>query len=312
MNLPAAVSDFHEVDLGERPLFLAVGMFDGVHLGHQAVISSAVNSAARVSGVAGVLTFHPHPSRLFRPEQPTELLMPFAIKTRRLLAMGAALVINKEFDAAYAAIAADDFLIHLKQKLPTLHAVHVGENFRYGRGREGDIACLVESGKTAEVAVYSAERLRWNGEPISSTRIRDCLREGRIDEANALLGYSYFSEGEVTTGDSRGRGLGFPTLNFEWEPELQPRYGVYAVTVRSEVDGQPLPGVANYGLRPTFGEASQPRLEVHVLVPTRLRPGDFARVDWRAFLREERRFSSPDELKDQIARDVDAARTLGG
>lgn len=311
MKLPATVADFAEVDLAGRPLFLAIGMFDGVHLGHQAVIESAVHCAASSDGVAGVLTFHPHPSRLFRPDDPTLLLMPPNLKARRLRALGVSLLIQKEFTRDFGAIPADDFLPHLKRALPTLRSVHVGENFRFGKGRAGDIEALVVSGKQHGIGVFSAERLRWNGEAISSTRIRSCLREGQIEEANALLGYPYFAEGAIVPGEQRGRALGFPTLNFDWSPELQPRHGVYAVRVRAEKIAV-LPGVANYGLRPTFGEAATPRLEVHVLVETTLQLGDQARVDWLAFLRDEQTFPNPDALRAQIRSDVQAARTKLG
>jgi riboflavin kinase/FMN adenylyltransferase len=295
--------------LPERPLHLAIGMFDGVHLGHQSVIDSAVHSARRSGGLAGVLTFWPHPSALFRPDKPTLLVMPMEMKRRVLSELGIAFVIEQNFSREFAGIEASDFVRFLRQHLPQLSAVYVGENFRFGRGRAGDVTTLVKEAKEVGLAVYSAERLSHNGAPISSSRIRELLSAGDITEANALLGYSYFAEGIVERGRQLGRTIGFPTLNIPWEPELKPRFGVYAVEVL-DAHGKSFKGVASYGTRPTVEAAGRPILEVHILENSSLTYGDKVRVNWLHFLRPESKFDSLDELKKQIVIDAEKARQI--
>ena len=287
------------------PLHLAIGMFDGVHLGHQSVIEAAVHSARRSGGQAGVLTFWPHPSTLFRPDQPTPLLMPVAMKHAVLARLGVEVVIEQNFSAEFAAVEARDFVTLLRRHLPQLAAIYVGENWRFGRGRLGDVPLLVETARPAGLSVVSAPRLNYNGAPISSSRIRELLAAGRIVEANAMLGYAYFTTGVVEQGRQLGRTVGFPTLNLAWEPELKPRYGVYAVEVsHGEKRSQ---GVANYGLRPTVGQSNRPLLEVHLLETSVPTYGDKITVHWLQFLRPEGKFGSMEELRRQIEKDRENA-----
>ncbi len=293
--------------LPEGPLHLAIGMFDGVHLGHQSVIDSAVHSARRSGGLAGVLTFWPHPSALFRPDNLTPLLMPVDMKRRVLGKLGIDFLIEQNFSREFAGIEAKDFVSYLRQCLPRLSAIYVGENFRFGRGRAGDVAILIEEAKRVGVAVFSAQRLKHNGAPISSSRIRELVAAGEITEANALLGYSYFAEGVVEKGRQLGRTIGFPTLNLAWRPELKPCFGVYAVEVL-DAAGKARKGVANYGARPTVEAAGQPLLEVHLLEESALTYGDKLTVNWLHFLRSESKFGSVEALRAQIALDVENAR----
>ncbi len=290
-----------------RASHLAIGMFDGVHLGHKSVIESAIHSARRSDGLAGVLTFWPHPSALFRPGNPTRLLMPPAMKRAVLARLGIDFVIEQNFSREFASIDAREFVPLLQRSLPQLAAVYVGENWRFGRGRAGDVAVLLEEARQHGVEVFSAPRLNHNGAPISSSRIRELLAVGAIAEANALLGYSYFAAGIVQPGRRLGRTLGFPTLNLPWEPESQPAYGVYAVTVVM-ADGARVNGVANYGLRPTVGAATAPLLEVHLLEESPATYGDFLTVNWLHFLRPEVRFGTVEELRKQIGLDRENAR----
>ena len=154
----------------------------------------------------------------------------------------------------------------------------------------------------------SAERINQNGEPISSTRIRGYLEEGRMEEANALLGYTYFAEGVVIPGKQLGRTIGFPTLNVSWEPDLRPRLGVYAVSVSGGKSAGTLPAVANYGLRPTVENSTAPRLEVHVLATScPFDVGDSLTVEWLSFLRPEQKFPDVEALRLQIAKDREDA-----
>ena len=300
-----------KVVLPPKPLHLAIGMFDGVHLGHRAVIEAAVHSARPAGGVSAVLTFWPHPSALFRPANATKLIVPPTIKARLLAEAGVHAVITQQFTPEFAKIEPEELLPFLKRALPKLTAVYVGENWRFGRGRRGDISLLVSEAKKIGLSVVSAQRINHNGEAISSTRIRACLEAGEIEQANALLGYTYFAEGIVSPGKSLGEKLGFPTLNVAWQPELLPRFGVYAVSISSPKSPERHVGVANYGLRPTVeADAAAPRLEVHVLGACPFVAGDEVRVEWLRFMRPEMKFAGVEELKSQIGRDREAAEAF--
>jgi riboflavin kinase/FMN adenylyltransferase len=294
-----------------RPLHLAIGMFDGVHLGHQAVIKSAVQSARRSGGVAAVLTFDPHPSRLFRPQDPVRLIMDRERRVAALLRLGVEAVIVQPFDTEFAGVEAEEFLPRLRADLPNLHTVYVGENWRFGRGRRGDVTLLVAEAKKLGLHVVSAPRINGDGEPISSTRIRALLSEGRVDAANVLLGSAYSSEGVVCGGKRLGRTIGFPTLNLPWEPDLRPRLGVYIVTAqRADGTDSPRRGIANYGLRPTVESREvQPQLEVHLLeADCPYSTGERLHVEWLAFLRPEQKFGGLTELREQIECDVESVK----
>jgi len=295
-----------------RPVHLAIGMFDGVHLGHQALINGCVRSAQREGAVAAVLTFFPHPSRALKVENPTRLMQTPEQKAAVLEKMGVDRVINQPFDESISKIEASSFVEFLRRHIPKLKAIHVGENFRFGKGRQGDVNMLLGSGKKLGVQVFSLDRLNLDGEAISSTRVREALLEGKMELANALLGYSYCSDAYVVKGRRLGRQMGFPTLNLNWAPELPPKYGVYAVRVQEigKTKEAPVKGVANYGQRPTVESGPiQPILEVHLLTEkTRLGQGSRFHVEWLHFLRAERKFSGIDGLKTQIERDVQAAR----
>ncbi len=313
MKFPTSITDFQPLADLKAQLHLAIGIFDGVHLGHQAVIEAAVLSARRSQGVSAVLTFDPHPSRLFRPENPTRLLMPIETKVAKLHRIGVDCVICKCFDPEFAAIPAESFLGHLQSQLPALKSIYVGENFEFGKKRAGNVATLVTTGRELGLSVFSADRIKHNGQPISSTRIREALQAGRIEEVNDLLGYHYFSSGSVVAGAQLGRKIGFPTLNVPWSPECLPRFGVYLVRFRAVGSSSWQDGVANYGIKPTVAAADQPpALEIHALNSTQLDTGDALEVKWLHFIRPEQKFASVDDLKAQIAKDCDHARTLLG
>jgi len=301
--------DLTEVKLPDRDLHLAIGMFDGVHLGHQAVIDTALQLAHSTGGLAGVLTFWPHPSRLFAPEKAVKMILPPEMKFRVLAAQKLDVVIQKTFDKELAAIPADDFLKYLKGKIPRLNSVHVGSNWRFGKGRSGDIQKLIDLGREAGINVVSVERVKWNGEAISSTRIRKHLQVGEIDRVNSLLGYHYFCMGEVIPGKQLGRKVGFPTLNIAWQPELEPAWGVYCVRVKSldDMEGPGVRGVANYGVRPTVEDTEIPVLEIHCMDHCPFDTGMELHVEWLHFIRPERRFENVEALREQIVQDRDAA-----
>jgi len=308
VSLPAQFNGLDRVALPSRPLHVAIGMFDGVHLGHRAVIESAVQSARHGGGVSVVLTFDPHPSVIFRPDNPTRMILDLPTKRAKVGSLGIDAMVVQPFTRDFAAISAEEFVPFIKRHLPRLAGIYVGENFRFGSGRKGDVALLVAEGRKHGIMVFSAPRVNLDGVPISSTRIRERILQGDMKGAAALLGYVYTAEGTVVHGKHLGRTIGFPTLNLGWSPDLRPLYGVYAVRVSGAKSYGWLPAVANYGLRPTVEQASEPRLEIHLLVECPYGAGDHVAVEWVRFLRPERKFAGLDELRAQIARDVSEAR----
>lgn len=293
-----------------RPLSLAIGIFDGLHLGHQTVIESAVVNARRTHGLSALLTFTPHPSRILGAPQPTLMLMPDDWKNQRSLQLGLDAVFWKTFDHEFAALPAEQFLPWLKECLPTLSSIHVGANFRFGAARKGDVQQMNESARPVGVDVFSVQRIQHNGEPISSSRIREELAAGDLQHVNLMLGEPYHSRGMVVPGKRLGRRIGFPTLNVPWAPEARPRFGVYLVSVEGSA-GEQFPGVANYGLRPTMEDTEYPRLEVFLLGDAcPFDQGSELSVFWHQFIRPEQKFGDLEALKSQIARDVSVAREL--
>jgi riboflavin kinase/FMN adenylyltransferase len=284
-------------------------MFDGFHLGHQSVVEAAIHSARRAGGLAGVLTFWPHPSRLLRPDHPTPQIMPPDDKSSVLLESGVDFVVVHPFTLEFASLEAADFLPSVRQHIPKLSSVYVGENWRFGRGRKGDVRLLIELARKNGLAVFSAPRVNLNGEPISSTRVRGHLLKGEMVEANELLGDGYETRGRVSSGQRLGRKLGFPTLNLEWRAELKPAFGVYSVQVRSPDRKVVRQGIANFGLRPTLeAGGSEPRLEVHVLDDCPWGEGDQVRVEWLEFLRPEMKFADLEALRTQVSLDIEGLR----
>ena len=294
-----------------KPLHLAIGAFDGVHLGHRAVLHSAREAARADGGLVGVLTYDPHPSKVLRPESAVPLIFTRAQKDERLTEAGAQMVHHEPFDRAHASIAAADFPRWLQQTFPHLKSLHVGANFQYGRGRAGHGETLIAQGTAEGLDVRLVAAVRLGDETVSSSRIRQCLVTGELDLANAMLHRPYEAEGVIIGGRRIGRTLGFPTVNVAWEPELKPAYGVYAVEVIFQ--GEALPAVANYGQRPTVESGPvTPLLEAHVLRGAAPTTGDAVRVRWIRRLRAEQKFADLPSLQAQIARDSAQARQALG
>jgi riboflavin kinase/FMN adenylyltransferase len=319
MRLPACTvwtavqSDLDRPAPSAPPLSLALGIFDGVHRGHLRVLDAALADARRRNGLFAVLTFDPHPSRLLRPEAATRLFTPPAEKIRRLLEAGADCVLWKAFTADFAAIRAEDFLPRLKKWLPSLASIFVGENFRFGQKRKGDISVLQATAPALGLAAHGIPRLEVDALPISSSRIREALLAADLPAVAAMLGRPYSASGTVQPGRQLGRTLGFPTLNLPWAPELAPPFGVYATTVRDlrNPGAPPLPAVSNYGRRPTVSPDDPPLLETHLLTPAcPFTTGSEIEVAWHTHMRPERTFPSLEALRAQIQSDTTTARSL--
>lgn len=291
-----------------EPIHLAIGMFDGVHLGHQAVLRSARHAARHLGGVAGALTFWPHPSHLFAPQRAVPMILNPDQKAGEFGRLGMAFMIQQRFDRAFASIEAERFVDHLLECIPELATLHTGENWRFGSGRKGDAALLARLAQEVGLSASIVDTHSEEGGRVSSTRIRELLVEGEVAEANRLLGYDYFTCGTVTPGRQLGASIGVPTLNLPFEGDLQPKFGVYLVRVREVSSDYHYKAVANFGIRPTANRSPVPILEVHVLEDCPYKYGDRLHVDWLRFIRPEKRFGSVEELQARIQEDILLAR----
>ncbi len=293
------------------PLCLAIGIFDGVHLGHQAVIDLVLAEAKTINGKSAVLTFSPHPREFFRPSEAVSHIMSPQVKEYTLKSLGVDSIIEQPFDADFAALSPQAFAVFLKKTFPTLHYVAVGASFRFGVGRSGDLETLKKLGQSLKVEVVGVP-LRCEGQnPISSTLIRKALIEGDMSQAARLMGHPYLSQARRIAGEKRGKKLGFPTINLPvtQKNELQPRFGVYTGWMQLEQRPERLSCVMNYGVRPTLNApTAQPLLEVHCLESIDVPVDTLVTVAWSRFLRPEQKFSSLEALKAQIAQDVLGAK----
>jgi riboflavin kinase/FMN adenylyltransferase len=285
---------------------LALGNFDGVHLGHASVVRVA--HAARPDRPTGVLTFEPHPREFFRPQDPPFRLTLSAERALALEALGVSLVVEMPFDAAFSHLTAEQFVSEVL--VEGLGAAHLacGADFAFGHRRGGGTAFLAARAEALGMGLTLVPPVSDAQGPISSTRIRRLLQDGYPERAGALLGRPFSIRGEVAHGDKRGRTIGFPTANVALGRHLEPARGVYAVTARLP-DGRMVTGVANIGHRPTVGGAES-RLEVHLFDYEGDLYGAELTVELRFFIREEKKFGSFAELTGQIAKDAAQARTL--
>lgn len=293
---------------------VAIGVFDGVHAGHRAVLASATAAARSMGGAVVALTFDPHPSRLLRPEAPTQLILSAHDKDQRLREAGAQRIVYQPFDLAHRAIEAEHYLAWLQREFPDCRSIHIGDNFRFGHQRRGDPGQLATQATPQGISVVAVPAVQIHGEPASSSRIRTALRAGNLDLANEMLVHPYEASGNIQPGRQLGQKLGFPTLNLAWAPELLPALGVYVAEVLTS-NGTAEPAIANWGIRPTVEVTPvAAQLEAHLLRPSTTPPtvGDFIKVRWLSRLRGEQRFADLNALTAQIAQDcAQAKRWLG-
>ena len=291
------------------PAVVTVGNFDGVHLGHQALVSRAHTEAEGRGAEVAAMFFDPHPSAFFRPDAVAPQLTTIERRTALLRAAGADRVDVRTFDGAFAGQSARAFATDVLHRDHDAVGVVVGPDFRFGKGREGDVETLRTLGAELGFEVHEVGPAPHAGAVVSSPRIRRALAAGDVDDARALLGRFHDLEGEVVLGDQRGRTIGFPTANLAIAPELAiPADGVYAVF--AAVAGQRLSGVANIGVRPTF--AAGRSVEVHLFDFEGDLYGQQLPVAFVSRIREERRFDGFEALVAQIGRDADEARVRLG
>ena len=300
---------FDELPALGQPLHLALGVFDGLHLGHQAVVARAVAAAGDQGGLAGVLTFDPHPIRVIAPEKASaSLLETLDHKARIACDLGIQLWIPLRFDAALAAMEAAEFIERLTAA--QVRTLAVGEDWRFGHNRCGDVPFLMREAAKRGFCLEAVPPVMFDGERISSTRIRQAIRDGNLDAAARMLGRPYSVSGTILHGDQLGRTLGFPTANVATGDLQLPPDGVWAVRV-TDAHGHLWDGVANLGVRPTLDGKTR-LLEVHLFGFSGDLYGRNLDVRFVEFLRHEMKFPSLDTLRLQIEMDVRAAKTALG
>lgn len=281
----------------------AIGNFDGVHRGHRHLLDVAVNA----SGPGTVLTFEPHPRSYFQPDKPLFRLTPEPVKLAIFQRLGLTGVFVKRFDAALAALSADDFVQLLASELQ-VSGVIIGHDFHFGRGREGNPERMAELCRKHGLECLIAPAIVEGSEPVSSSAIRADLEAGDIAAANRLLGYRWFVRAEVRHGDKRGRVLGYPTANMRLPDDCRLRHGIYAV--RAAIGGNVIGGVASFGRRPTFDNGA-PLLEAHLFDFSGDLYGQTLDVEFVCWIRGEEKFDSIEALIAQMDRDsVGAKRVL--
>jgi len=291
-----------------RGAVAALGNFDGVHLGHQAVMAQAAELARTLDAPAAAAVFTPHPRRVFQPEGESFALMNDIQRVRALGQAGAALVHHIPFDRALAAMAPERFVAEVLDEGLGLKGVVTGADFCFGKDRAGNAKILKSLGAARGLTVAIADPVTATAQAgkISSSDVRQALREGDPERAAALLGRPFAIEGKVAEGDRRGRTLGFPTANVALDAYVRPAFGVYAVRV--DLGGaDAVPGVANIGRRPTV-DGAEARLEVHLFDVNADLYGRVISCALIAFLRAEQRFDGLEALKAQIAKDCETAR----
>ncbi len=303
------ISNFGKDSLRFKKVFLAIGVFDGVHLGHQALIKKVIAKAKSVGGTSAVMTFDPHPVQVLHPTKAFPLLVTLPHRLKLIEELGADVCLVIRFTKKFSRLKPEEFIQNFLIKHVHPQEIFVGDDFRFGQNRSGDLALFRSVAWKYHFKVNKTRAVRWQGEKISSTKIRQLIADGNITEASQLLGHSVSILGRVVKGESRGKKLGFPTANIEYHSEVIPPRGVYLVHVIIKCNR--LPALANIGVRPTFKRKQEKnmKLEVHIL--------DFNQdiyqreivVEFVKKIRDERRFISADQLIEQIKLDEKSARS---
>jgi riboflavin kinase / FMN adenylyltransferase len=298
---------FHGTDNARihRPTVLTLGVFDGLHLGHQLIMRTVVERARTVNAIPTVITFDPHPRAVLHPESAPPLLQTFDQKIEAFGMLGIEQTIVVRFTEEFASIRANDFLRDVVKERLQAREVYLGKGFAFGHNREGNIELLKRTGSQLGFVAGEVPEVSLRGGRVSSSKIRELLARGQVNLARRMLGRPYGVEGRVARGAERGHQLGFPTANLHPQNRVIPKNGVYVTGTL--IEDQWRRSVTNVGVRPTFGEATEPSVETYVMNWDGDLYGDVIRVRFLYRLRDERKFGSIEELKTQIERDVDRA-----
>ena len=298
-----------ELERLRGPLFLAIGVFDGVHRGHQAVISTSADHAATSNGTPLVVTFDPHPEKVLRPQAAPHLLSATQHKIALIRALGVEHLLIITFNKQFAATEPEDFVQKLVTHSKPLQEICVGHEWSFGKNRRGNLDLLKKLGAKFNFDVVGIPPVKINGAVVSSTAIREAIEKGDLAKAAEMLGREYTILGTVTRGDNLGKKIGFPTANLSAHSEQFPPNGVYVAEAR--IDGELYRGVINLGIRPTVSIGKSERvLEIHLFDFNRDIYGHDVEVRFLKFLRSEKKFQDLDTLVQQIRQDVEQARQL--
>jgi riboflavin kinase/FMN adenylyltransferase len=291
------------------PLFLAIGVFDGVHLGHQAVISTSAAHARAANGTPVVVTFDPHPEKILRPDKAPRLLTATTHKIALIRTLGVRHLLIIQFDKQFAGTEPEDFVHQLVQYSKPLREICVGHEWSFGKNRRGNLQLLKKLGARFDFNVVGIQPVSVNGEIVSSTTIRRAVEAGDLNKAATMLGREYTILGTVEHGDDLGKKIGFPTANLSAHSEQFPPNGVYFA--EAKLDGSVYPGVVNLGFRPTMSSGKADRvLEIYLLDFNRDIYGKDLELRFIRYLRPEKKFENIEVLVRQIERDVQQAREL--
>jgi riboflavin kinase / FMN adenylyltransferase len=300
-----------ELKTASRKVCLAIGTFDGVHLGHQQVIRQALTDARQHGDLAVAVTFDRHPNAVVAPTRTPPLIYSLDQKLRSIGAIGIDAILLLPFDEAFSCKSGEVFIRELADGFGQMRSICVGNEFVFGHRRSGNTALLRGLGAELDFSVHSLAAVALDQQVVSSTRIRERIRAGDLDGASQMLGRAYSVSGLVVAGDGLGRTLGVPTANVDVAGLVLPPSGVYAA--RALLGERALPAVLNIGVRPTLGEGSAtPRLEVHLLDFSGDLYGRELEVVFFQALRAEQKFAGLEELRKQIERDISRARELLG
>ncbi|HEY3305427.1 MAG TPA: bifunctional riboflavin kinase/FAD synthetase [Candidatus Binatia bacterium] len=286
---------------------LLMGNFDGIHLGHQALLGRAVKDAKEVGGRSVVLTFEPHPLKVLAPEKAPRLILTHKDKMTLLQSFGVDVVIVQTFDAAFAGVEADEFVREYLVRRIGVRKMWVGRDLRFGKGRKGRVEDLAHWGKDMGFEVGVIEPIQLGGHRVSSSRVRTLIDSGEVREASRYLGRYHFVSGRVARGHGRGRQIGYPTANVVPRTEVLPLDGIYASIV--QIGEQRWPSVTSVGLNPTFG-AGPRTVESYIFDFDGDLYDQAVKLFFVARIREEKKFSSVELLVEQIKRDVSSAQEI--
>lgn len=299
----------NELDQGNRKVCLAIGVFDGVHLGHQQIIRQTIADARLHDALAVVITFDRHPNSVVAPDRVPPLIYSASQKINAINALGADAMWEIQFDRKFSEKSGESFVHELMRDFGKIHSICVGAEFVFGHRRSGNVDLLKKLGRELNFHVHGLAAVSLDGQVVSSTRIREAIRAGNFDDASQMLGRPYAICGKVISGDGLGRQFGFPTANLDVTHLILPPNGVYAAATK--LSGQFYRAALNIGFRPTLGSSEpQLRVEAHLLDFDANLYGAELEIEPGVKLRDERKFSSKDQLRRQIGLDVAEVRSI--
>jgi riboflavin kinase/FMN adenylyltransferase len=291
-----------------RGCIATIGNFDGMHIGHQEIIRGVVQRASETQRPSTVITFHPHPLSIVAPDRVPKQILTLSQKEEILQAMGVEALLVIPFTHEFSRWTADRFIHEFLVSALQVKEVHIGHDFCFGAGREGNLAKLQAAGARLGFAVQGVDEIRIRGMRVSSSIVRDAINKGTMRAVALALGRTYFIDGRVVPGRRLGRKIGFPTVNIDPANELFPGGGVYVTTSRFESFARSFESVTNIGVRPTLYENYALTIESHILDFDSNVYGDIVRLYFHHLLRREQQFRSALELNKQIHTDIDRAR----